>query len=201
MQSFWKSKGGVLDMIRVLAYMVKEYNKDKIDMWTTVSEKHFRSNNFTTLREELEPITPTGTTNIDSSLGYILRDYEGKLRKAGVFQRDPGLLGSKVKPMSLYVLTDAVWEQHSDARQPIEFLNDTMKELCYPQSHVGIQFVQFGDNPASIERLQELDHAEGLAMCVDSLRCLTVRSASKFYLLTWHHLGTWLTLLWLPATS
>ena len=155
-------------MVRVLAYMVKEYDKDKMDMFTTVSRRHCRSKNSTQFREELDLITPTGTTDINYSLGRILQDYEGKLRRAGLYRQNPPFWSHKVKPMNLYVLTDAIWEQHSDAKQPIESLVETMKELRYPQNHVGIQFVRFGDNPECIKKLRELDDAKDLAMYVHS---------------------------------
>ncbi len=37
-----------------------------------------------------------------------------------------------------------------------------MKAKGLPKEHVGIQFIRFGDDAASIDKLDELDHGLGL---------------------------------------
>lgn len=65
-------------------------------------------------------------------------------------------------PLSVYVLTDGVWESPDSAGG--EYLEDTLKELIEAlrsagckRVQVGIQFIRFGSHTHGVERLEALD--------------------------------------------
>ena len=65
------------------------------------------------------------------------------------------------RPLSFYILTDAKW-QPTDVGQLIKDLVQSMKAKGCPKEHVAIQFIRFGEDQASIKKLDELDHGLGL---------------------------------------
>ena len=61
----------------------------------------------------------------------------------------------KMKPVSYFILTDAVWQEDSKVEQPIcELLRDMSGS---PEDQVAISFVQFGDDEEGTQRLRFLD--------------------------------------------
>lgn len=65
------------------------------------------------------------------------------------------------KPLSLYILTDGVWEGKSDPRKPIQKLVQTLVGWRMDKAQVGIQFINFGNDPVGLQRLQYLDFELG----------------------------------------
>ncbi|KAL8718572.1 MAG: hypothetical protein Q9225_004302 [Loekoesia sp. 1 TL-2023] len=65
------------------------------------------------------------------------------------------------RPLSLYVLTNGKW-QPADVGGFIKDMIQSMKAKGCPKEHVGIQFIRFGEDQASIDKLDELDHGLGL---------------------------------------
>jgi hypothetical protein len=166
MSPHWK---GVISVVRVLAYLLKDFDDNGMDLHFTISKTKYNSKKSSEFLHKLEVKTRKGTSDIGSSLSNILHDYQMYLREPPPSRR--WSLFEKHKPrakkaLSLYVLTDAAWQPHSDADEPITSLVTALKGLGYPRKQVGIQFIHFGKDPEGIKKLEHLDNGLGLSMCV-----------------------------------
>lgn len=160
----------VQSVLYVLGYLLKECDKDGMDMYFTVSLERCNSKNSSGLLQNYRSAAHQGTSDLGSRLSTILHGYEEKLRHHKSKRRS--LFGSKtMKPMNVYILTDAVWQPLSNAAQPIKSMVETLGELHYPSKQVGIQFIHFGNDPACFRKLQRLDSGLGLPMYV--LSCVS----------------------------
>ncbi len=63
--------------------------------------------------------------------------------------------------MSFYILTDAKW-QPTDVGGLIKDLAQEMIDKKCPKEQLAIQFIRFGEDQASITKLNELDSGLGL---------------------------------------
>ena len=153
MQQYWQHVKTVVD---ILAYLVKEGDPDGSELYFTKSAKSVQSRMSSDLVNLVTKHSPLGKTDISVRLGKILQDKQQALYD----QNAPA--GSSVpcksaRPVTIYVLTDGVWEDGKDAKTPITNMIHALKKLRYDRKQVGIQFISFGQNKAGLARLQELD--------------------------------------------
>ena len=98
-----------------------------------------------------------GTADFARRLDSVLGEYLTKLRK-----------NSSTTPISIYVLTNGIWEQNfgdiSNKDHHLDQVSDvittainTLNSLSAIGKKVGIQFVRFGNNEIGKERLRYLD--------------------------------------------
>lgn len=168
-------KPNVKTLLRLLCYLAKSKDDDGVDLyyfhhrdeglrkvkrstdvWVSISQRTF-----------LDTTTPT------TRLTKLLNDYREKLQRYRIerarYEQGSGkrrLFASSApqrpKPLSLYVLTDGVWEDDKQLGKP--YLDHTIKALVTEleasgcdKNHVGIQFISFGNHQFGIQRLQALD--------------------------------------------
>lgn len=107
-----------------------------------------------TLMGELGTRTPKGLPDMRSRFGLIIEKYQSKFgkRKLGSFFRE-----SDPRKLSLYVLTDAVWQPKIDLTTTVRTLVRSLEDHKLTNKQIGIQFIQFGNNPDSTQRLKKLD--------------------------------------------
>ena len=159
MKEHWNS---VIDLFRVLAWLVKRYDDDGLDMHFTVSEVKPKNKSFkdTTravklLREMREKLI--SPSNIDLRLGTILEDYLDQVEDTNSKGSWSLFKPKKVKPLSLYVFTDGEWAG-SDGVVPLEATIKRYKNLRTPKkTQIGIQFIRFGKGSDGVSRLEYLD--------------------------------------------
>lgn len=92
-----------------------------------------------------------GESNFAQRLDSIFTEYQQKLTKK-----------SLTRPISIYVLTDGVWQggrQEIRVGNAIERMVKFLEKGNYPDNMVGVQFIRFGDDPEGVERLRWLDEA------------------------------------------
>jgi hypothetical protein len=146
--------------------MIKDCDRDGMDLYFTISPLKHNSRNSTGLLQHIQGKSLLGTSDLGSRLTTILHDYETALRRHAT-KRWPSFGRSKnMKPLNVYILTDAAWQPHSDAAEPIKSLIGTMIEFRYPRKQVGIQFIHFGKNADYFKKLEHLDSGLGLSMYV-----------------------------------
>lgn len=153
MKDYWPE---VVSLVRLLAYLVQLSDPDGIDIYYTITRETVKSKNSTDLIKLLSKTTLEGTSNIGLSLNNILGGYKRQLNSrygAGT----TAILSEDMKPPSLYVLTDGVWQDDCDAKTPILDLVKVLLRLERPKGQVGIQFIRFGHDAVGIQRLKELD--------------------------------------------
>ena|SRR6266516_6876753 len=160
----WDEAKRLLD---TLAYIVKDSDPNGIDLYFTITPGKETKKHTTDLLQVTEKRRPphisSRVTNIYSRLGFILGDYEEKLRGAAKSGSSIPFFKKSVRPMNLYVFTDGLWQPSSDAETPIKSLVDTLEKLKSPMAQVGIQFIRFGNDSEELHaRLERLDSGLGL---------------------------------------
>lgn len=161
MKKYWPE---LLDLFSVMAYMVKEYDKDGIELHFSRSSKHYRGKHTKPLLQWLRQREPTGFSDIKPRLSSILNGYQQKITSQPLFGIK--FLSKSVRPLNLYVFTDGAWEDDENVERPIKQLVEALEKLPVPGDQVGIQFIRFGNNRDGKRRLQFLDSGLDLPLFV-----------------------------------
>ncbi|KAI9866765.1 MAG: hypothetical protein M1813_000707 [Trichoglossum hirsutum] len=153
----------VITLFQTLGYMVKLRDPDGIELQFMNSALKSKSRNTTPLLEKLKKVVPKGNSDISIRLDQILQDYEFKLQtqsgQRSTFSSKPA---GPIRPMTIYVLTDGVWQPQCEYGAPIRRFVTMLEKRGLPEKQVGIQFIPFGNNPAGRDKLDHLDRRMGL---------------------------------------
>lgn len=157
MKQHWSS---LKSLCSLLFEIVKDYDPDGVDFYFTVSQTQKR--NFTN-RRQLEAFLArkepqSGPCNMSNRLGLILQAYQDRLRHRDRFT---SVFHRKVRPISIYILTDGQWELGPDPSNVIRNLVDQMGNLMITKEQVGLQFIRWGNDPEVQKRLERLDSGLG----------------------------------------
>lgn len=169
-----KKEREVADYIDVLGYMVKRHDPDGIDLhYFNSTECIERCKETTRLVSSVNGTKFAGLSNPQGTLKDILEKYLDKLKAYTAEVADYERHGRRMSklfsatpklptPLSVYVLTDGVWESPNDPGG--EYLDETLKELIEAlrlagckRAQVGIQFIRFGSHTYGVQRLEALD--------------------------------------------
>ncbi|CZR62093.1 uncharacterized protein PAC_11990 [Phialocephala subalpina] len=153
MKPYWPE---LVALVGGLAYVVKNCDPDGIELSYTISPKPVQSKDSSKLVASLNATTPLGKSNVGNALNRILTKYEeklGRLHGSGIASH----ARVNVRPLSLYILTDGVWQHKCDAATPIRTLVKTLRGFNMGKGQVGIQFIRFGNDPTGVQRLVDLD--------------------------------------------
>jgi hypothetical protein len=153
MRRHWEN---VLKVFETVPYIVKEADPDGFDLWFTGPGKPLKKCRDTTAPlRAVETRKQQGTTDINDKLDRIFDDHIEALKKprTGLFAR----LSKSVKPLSLYVFTDGVWEKDCNPGPLVENFVRQLESLGKVKGKVGIQFISFGKDPVGLERMELLD--------------------------------------------
>lgn len=154
------------ELVRLLAYMVKDPSLDKSELYFLGSGQRCKSDSSSKLYEAVVGRPPYGTTELSERLGQILLQYGHEIDD---YERGPSrigmaktLLGEKKPPTpkSIYILTDGRLKA-GDEEQGYTEIRRIVYQLHYAgftRNQLGIQFVSFGDDPDGLKRLDMLDH-------------------------------------------
>lgn len=147
-------------LLGVLAYLVKPFDEDGLEMFYTISSPNsVKSKDSTKLIKSVAKTKPAGISDISIRLSSILEAYKAKIHDAfGAGSKLTSRARKDVRKFNLYVLTDGVWQPKCDAEAPIKNLVRKLLELNLGEKQVGIQFIRFGSNPQGVARLQKLDN-------------------------------------------
>jgi hypothetical protein len=155
MNKYWKD---VKSLLYVLAYLVKELDDDGLDMSFTISSQEKKFNHASKAVAYLDAMHPNGLANINMRLSKLLMRYVNELEHPTPRNRfSLRTRQSSVKPLSLYIFTDGVWQPGYDGVPPIEALIEKLTALHLPKEQVGIQFIRFGNSEEGIKKLEYLD--------------------------------------------
>ncbi|KAL8649187.1 MAG: hypothetical protein Q9210_004551 [Variospora velana] len=157
-------KKHIADVVSLLAYIVKDSDDDGLDIHFTQSAYKINSKRSTEISSAIYQQPYIGISDMRGRLGTILQEHINRFgapvtpsRSRFGRQRSP----HPQKRLSFYILTDAKW-QPTDVGEIIKDMVQKMKAKGLPKEHVGIQFIRFGEDQASIDKLDELDHGLGL---------------------------------------
>ncbi|KAM0494684.1 hypothetical protein ACHAP8_008554 [Fusarium lateritium] len=144
--SMKEHKQNVVRTARVVSYVAKVADNDGMELYAASEAartplKCKKSSQIETAIANMK--TVSGTCDMQRCLNLILERV---------------LVGNKVKPTSIYVYTDGIWEPGADqVKFTIQRAIDYLIRCRQPSSTLMFQFIQFGDNPQGRSRLQFLD--------------------------------------------
>lgn len=146
----------VTNVVEGLSYILKDADKDGLDLYFTIAEQSALEKKHTTLLVRLvehhRQRDRDARTEINFRLNQILDKYKAKLdRSNSRWPRKP------LKPLSLYILTDGIWEAECKPEIPIKNVVQKLSDLRKDREQIGIQFISFGNDPVGMERLRYLD--------------------------------------------
>lgn len=142
-------KADVADMVGLLAWILKDFDPDGIELRLAVADQGFNSKNSSSLVDSLTRSTFQATCNMAHCLGRIFEEYKERIR-----QHAPGF---PARPMNIYVLTNGIWQHRCEVEEQI---TDFVRFLIANRANrrqVGIQFVRFGEDEVGKARLRALD--------------------------------------------
>jgi hypothetical protein len=150
MRQYWPQ---VLRVLEVLAYITKEKDPNKLELYFTMKAGRFSGSSSTDLVTAARPRKAkdkaTGLSDLYPRIRDIFSDYKKNLKRKS-------FLGtSSRRPMSLYILTDGNWQPPKDTEECIAQL---VRDLDVSDRYqVGIEFIRFGNDRDGRARLEHLD--------------------------------------------
>ena len=157
-------KDSIERVISLLAYMLKGSDKDGLDILFTQALTKINSQRSSKISTSIRQVPFVGVSDMRGRLQSIFQEHINKFGTS--YQPPKPLFGRQPppqpqRPLSFYILTDAKW-QPTDVGGLIKDLVQSMIGKGRPKEHVAIQFIRFGEDQASIKKLDELDHGLGL---------------------------------------
>lgn len=169
MKDHWKD---VKDLLGLLAYAVKTYDKSGLDYVFLSDGEFYNEKDSTPIVEHAQRHAASCTTATNANLGlqtifqrYVTSYLTGKpvqVHKRAM-RRFSSLFDAKEpeepKQIVYIVLTDAVWYPYPQCRasDPILWLLRALGQAAW-NHQVGISFIQFGNDNTGTRRLQFLDN-------------------------------------------
>jgi hypothetical protein len=136
-----------------LSYILKPMAPDGIELYFTVAYDTWRRHNTSELVDLLEEKGLAGDTDISYRLGLQLQDY--KLKNQPYAQR-ASKKAKKIRPMSIYILTDGNWKDKCDPIATIRDVADHLINANMESGQLTIQFVTFGQNAAALQQMNDI---------------------------------------------
>ena len=161
----------VRNVLELLSAMTQNYDPDGLDLYfSTECLRHRPKTNEQMLRL-FDERSSHGIPNMSERFSQIIEEYKGRFGKSNTFRLSkylhPRSTPSKgPRRLSLYVLTDGVWQPGCTLITEIRSLVALLEEHKLPNRHIGIQFIRFGDDKEGQARLEKLDSGLGLELCV-----------------------------------
>ena len=152
-------------LLELLVYMTKESDPDGVDIVFTSGQVEKSVKTLKTIGHQMDKVDFSGFTDMSHCLGKILQKYQIDWSRPP--QRSNWWRKPRLKQLSVYVLTDGVWQPHNDVSKVIKALITHLGDLSLQLNQVGISFIQFGDSPLAKERLHLLDSQEPFTDILD----------------------------------
>lgn len=167
----------VKTLSRLLCWLAKNKDEDGVDLFyfhepalglrnckksrevfENISQRTFEGNTTPTVR--VQKVLNEYKANLEAYRRRLSQPHRSMVRRLNPFSSSEP---EPPKPLSVYVLTDGVWED--DQTLGHLYVDDTIaslvKELVacgLPKNHVGVQFISFGNHRFGLQRLEALDH-------------------------------------------
>ncbi|KAK3667545.1 hypothetical protein LTR22_001723 [Elasticomyces elasticus] len=187
--SMYSCRSELSTLFELLAYIVEDDDPDGIEVLCANSGASLKASDSSKLAKHVDNIQWNGRTRIEKKLEHILGSYEEKLRDNEKKRRDyeekrrdyeekrqkheESVRAYKLNfreraphpvdlttPLTVYILTDGVWEGGGEPEVPIMAMVQTLVELGLPREQVGVQFIVFGENAAGKEHVKNVDNMQ-----------------------------------------
>ncbi|QDS71140.1 hypothetical protein FKW77_009908 [Venturia effusa] len=138
-------------MVDLLAWTIKGFDPDGVELRLAVTNTTFNFKHSTELVESLNESDHNGPCDMSYCLSQIFDQYKDKVN------RHRRGLGSSFRRMSIYVLTNGVWQTPSEVEEQITDFVKFLEQHEMDRRQVGIQSIRFGDDELGMSRLHNLD--------------------------------------------
>ncbi|KAK5720388.1 hypothetical protein LTR17_015025 [Elasticomyces elasticus] len=180
--SMYSCRSELCALFELLAYIVEDDDPDGVEVLCANSGASLKEKDSSKLAKHVNNIQWNGRTRIEKRLEQILGSYEEKLRgnekkrleyeekrrkyeenvrahKLKLRARAPDPI-DPTTPLTVYILTDGVWEGGGEPEVPIMAMVQTLVELGLPREQVGVQFIVLGENKAGQEHMENVDNMQ-----------------------------------------
>ncbi|KAL8851616.1 MAG: hypothetical protein Q9221_003453 [Calogaya cf. arnoldii] len=159
----------VEEVVELLSTLTQPYDPDGLDLYFSTESGKLRPETPRKCLKYLRERPAHGLPDFRQRFAKIINDYQSRFGKSNTLKWDkwkhPKSTPSKgPRPLSLYVLTDGVWDPKCTLITEVKNLVALLQEYKYPNKYVGIQFIRFGNDPKGKERLKTLDSGLGLEL-------------------------------------
>ena len=154
-------------LLELLWDMVAKYDPDGPDLYITTDMKRLKPKTDDRMLQELDRRPAKDASDMRFCFAQIIEKYQNhfgttKLRDRWRSWKDTPSKGPR--KLSLYVITDGVWQKRTDLEQVIRTLVDLLIQHKLTNKQIGIQFIRFGHDKTGMERLEKLDSGLDLAL-------------------------------------
>ena len=166
-------------VLELLWAMVAKHDPDGPELYITSDMKALKPKNDVRMLHELDSRPAKDAPDMRHCFAQIIEKYQNQFGFRNIRTR---LRHWKTTPakgprkLSLYVLTDGVWQDKTDLRQVIRTLVEHLLQHKLTNKQIGIQFIRFGDDKRGMRRLTRLDLELNLELYVlitiSSVLCL-----------------------------
>ncbi|KAL8787452.1 MAG: hypothetical protein Q9213_002229 [Squamulea squamosa] len=153
----------------LLSTLTQPYDPDGLDLYFTTESSKLRPKTPEKFLQYLRERSAYGCPDFRQRFAKIVENYQSQFGRTNYRKKllHPNSTPSKgPRPLSLYVLTDAVWDPGCTLITEVKNLVALLQEHRLPNKYVGIQFIRFGNDPEGKKRLKTLDSELGLGLDV-----------------------------------
>ena len=147
-------------VLELLWAMVAKHDPDGPDLYISTDMKKLKPGTVDRMLQELNNRPAKDAPDMRHCFAQIIENYQNRFGTWNITSR---FLHPKTTPakgprkLSLYVLTDGVWQAKTDLRQVIQTLVQHLIQHKLTNKQIGIQFIRFGDDETGMKRLEKLD--------------------------------------------
>ena len=163
-------------VLGLLWAMVSKHDPDGADLYITTDMKALKPRTDLRVLQELHSRPAKDAPDMRHCFAQIIEKYQNQFGTRNYMSKlfhwkDTPVKGPR--KLSLYVLTNGVWQTKTDLRQVIRTLVDHLIEHKLTNKQIGIQFIRFGNDERGMQRLEKLDSGLKLGLYV-----LTITSSA-----------------------
>ncbi|KAL8865807.1 MAG: hypothetical protein Q9174_006683 [Haloplaca sp. 1 TL-2023] len=158
------------DVLELLATLIQPYDPDGLDLYFSTESAPLKPKTPRNCLQYLTERRAKGRPDFRQRFAAIVEKYQSRFGKRNMslnklmhFKSTPS---HGPRPLSLYVLTDGIWDPKCDLITEVRSLVASLLKHEYANKYVGIQFIRFGDDPEGKKRLKTLDAKLGLDLDV-----------------------------------
>ena len=148
------------NVLELLATKLDSPDLGGLDLYFTAPYKKLKRQNVNAILNHFDSIEDRDMPDMRSCFATILSEYQekfGKIRIVGKIKHPKTTPFVGPRKLSLYVLTDGIWQPNVDLVREIQTMVEHLMDKKLTNMQVGIQFIRFGKNPQAIKKLKRLD--------------------------------------------
>ncbi|KAL8696543.1 MAG: hypothetical protein Q9224_002741 [Gallowayella concinna] len=146
-------------VLELLSTLTQPYDPNGLDLYFTTESGKLRPKTPEKFLKYLRDHPAEGVPDFRQRFAKIIEEYQRKFGRKNTMSRlrHPTSTPSKgPRPLSLYVLTDGVWDSECNLITEVKNLVALLQKHELPNKYVGIQFIRFGNDPKAKERLRDV---------------------------------------------